>query len=102
MRRGPSNCPDPRTAPVRVTRDGVISPGFAGGLPHAASFDYSYDGTMRSFEQSLLRLGTDRIDVLLIHDAQNDQILESWEVLDPIAWSLRGYDDDVWSDFLHL
>jgi D-threo-aldose 1-dehydrogenase len=60
---------DPRTAPVRVTRDGVISPGFAGGLPHAASFDYSYDGTMRSFEQSLLRLGTDRIDVLLIHDA---------------------------------
>jgi len=32
-------------------------------------FDYSYDGAMRSFEQSLLRLGIDRIDVLLIHDA---------------------------------
>jgi D-threo-aldose 1-dehydrogenase len=60
---------DPRTAPVRVQKEGVISPGFAGGLPHAASFDYTYDGTMRSFEQSLLRLGTDRIDVLLIHDA---------------------------------
>ncbi|MEJ8574338.1 aldo/keto reductase [Microbaculum marinum] len=60
---------DPHTAPVRVTREGVISPGFAGGLPHAASFDYSYDGTMRSLEQSLLRLGTDRVDVLLIHDA---------------------------------
>src|SRR4051794_25153629 len=44
------------------------SPGFAGGLPHKASFDYSYDGAMRSFEQSLLRLGTDRVDVLLIHD----------------------------------
>jgi D-threo-aldose 1-dehydrogenase len=30
--------------------------------------DYSYDGAMRSFEESLQRLGTDRIDVLLIHD----------------------------------
>lgn len=42
--------------------------GYAGGLPHGAVIDYSYDGAMRSFEQSLLRLGTDRIDVLLIHD----------------------------------
>lgn len=42
--------------------------GYAGGLPHAAVIDYSYDGAMRSFEQSLLRLGTDRIDILLIHD----------------------------------
>jgi D-threo-aldose 1-dehydrogenase len=43
-------------------------PGFAGGVPHASIIDYSYDGTMRSFEQSLLRLGLDRIDILLIHD----------------------------------
>jgi D-threo-aldose 1-dehydrogenase len=42
--------------------------GFVGGQPHRAIFDYSYDGTMRSVEQSLLRLGTDRIDLLLIHD----------------------------------
>jgi D-threo-aldose 1-dehydrogenase len=41
---------------------------FVGGQPHRAVFDYSYDGTMRSVEQSLLRLGTDRIDLLLIHD----------------------------------
>jgi D-threo-aldose 1-dehydrogenase len=41
---------------------------FVGGLPHRAVFDYSYDGTMRSVEQSLLRLGTDRLDLLLIHD----------------------------------
>jgi D-threo-aldose 1-dehydrogenase len=46
----------------------VISPGFAGGFPHLARFDYSYDGTMRSVEHSLLRTGLDRIDVLLIHD----------------------------------
>ena len=42
--------------------------GYVGGLPHAAVIDYSYDGTMRSFEQSLLRLGLERIDILLIHD----------------------------------
>ncbi len=31
-------------------------------------FDYTYDGVMRSFEESLVRLGTDRIDILLVHD----------------------------------
>ncbi len=31
-------------------------------------YDYSYDGVMRSFEDSLTRLGLDRIDVLLCHD----------------------------------
>ncbi|HYZ63762.1 MAG TPA: aldo/keto reductase [Acetobacteraceae bacterium] len=39
---------------------------------HAAPFkpriDYSYDGIMRSFEDSIQRLGTDRIDILLLHD----------------------------------
>ena len=31
-------------------------------------YDFSYDGAMRSLEESLERLGLDRIDVLLIHD----------------------------------
>jgi D-threo-aldose 1-dehydrogenase len=31
-------------------------------------FDYSYDGVIRSFEDSLQRLGLARVDVLLIHD----------------------------------
>jgi D-threo-aldose 1-dehydrogenase len=31
-------------------------------------YDYSYDGVMRSHEASLLRLGTDRVDILLVHD----------------------------------
>jgi D-threo-aldose 1-dehydrogenase len=31
-------------------------------------FDYSYDGVMRSVEESLRRLGLERIDVLYIHD----------------------------------
>jgi D-threo-aldose 1-dehydrogenase len=54
---------DPRTS-----GGSVGGPGFAGGVPHASIVDYSYDGTMRSFEQSLLRLGLDRIDILLLHD----------------------------------
>jgi D-threo-aldose 1-dehydrogenase len=32
------------------------------------SYDYSYDGVMRSYEASLKRLGLDRIDVLYVHD----------------------------------
>jgi len=31
-------------------------------------YDYTYDGVMRSYEDSLQRLGVDRIDVLLLHD----------------------------------
>jgi len=43
-----------------------------GGLKFDAVHDYSYDGVMRSFEDSLQRLGINRIDVLLIHD------LDTW------------------------
>ncbi len=39
------------------------------GLPFKSVFDYSYDGTMRSFEDSLQRLGLEYIDILFIHDA---------------------------------
>ncbi|MFA6967895.1 aldo/keto reductase [Bosea sp. (in: a-proteobacteria)] len=42
--------------------------GYLGGLPHGMRFDYSYDGAMRSLEQSALRLGVDRLDIVLIHD----------------------------------
>ena len=38
-------------------------------LPNVCRFDYSYDGTMRSFEDSLQRLGLEHIDILFIHDA---------------------------------
>ena len=36
--------------------------------PFTPRIDYSYDGAMRSFEDSLQRLGTDRVDILLLHD----------------------------------
>ncbi len=41
---------------------------WGGGLNFEIEWDYSYDGVMRSYEQSLLRLGLDTIDALLIHD----------------------------------
>jgi D-threo-aldose 1-dehydrogenase len=31
-------------------------------------FDYSYDGIMRSYEESQARLGVDRVDILYVHD----------------------------------
>ena len=31
-------------------------------------YDYSYDGIMRSYEESLRRLGLDRVDILFVHD----------------------------------
>lgn len=41
---------------------------WVGGLPFEHAFDYSYDGIMRSYEDSLQRLGLHAIDLLLIHD----------------------------------
>jgi D-threo-aldose 1-dehydrogenase len=41
---------------------------FQGGLNFRVVPDYSYDGAMRAFEQSLQRLGMDRVDVVHIHD----------------------------------
>jgi D-threo-aldose 1-dehydrogenase len=48
--------------------------GFYGALPYQRVFDYSRDGVLRSVEQSLTRLGVDRVGVLLIHDPD-----EHWE-----------------------
>lgn len=42
--------------------------GFANPMPFSVQFDYSYDGVMRSFEESMDRLALSRIDYLLVHD----------------------------------
>lgn len=41
---------------------------FKNPLPYKPVFDFSYDGVMRSVEESLKRLNLDRVDVLHIHD----------------------------------
>ncbi len=72
-------CPLPRDSWVLSTkigrvleaRDpalGIDAGPFVDHHPFQYRFDYTYDGVMRSFEDSLQRLATHRIDVLLIHD----------------------------------
>jgi D-threo-aldose 1-dehydrogenase len=39
-----------------------------GGLPFDHHYDYSYDGILRSYEDSLQRLGMPRVDIAVIHD----------------------------------
>ncbi len=41
---------------------------WTGGFNFEVQFDYSYDGIMASYEQSLQRLGLDTVDALIIHD----------------------------------
>lgn len=50
--------------------------------------DYSYDGAMRSFEDSLNRLGTDRIDILMIHDVDRRNQGENYDKV--FAQAMRG------------
>lgn len=42
--------------------------GFVDAAPFEPVFDYTYDGVMRSFEDSLSRLRRDRVHLLLAHD----------------------------------
>jgi D-threo-aldose 1-dehydrogenase len=52
----------PRRAPGGAT-DGRLAP-----LPFEVVYDYSYDGIMRSVEDSYQRLGLAKIDILYVHD----------------------------------
>ena len=42
-----------------------------GGLNFEVTYDYTYDGIMRSYEQALQRLALDTVDALVIHDLDN-------------------------------
>jgi len=42
--------------------------GFHSSMPFESVYDYSYGGIMRSYEDSLQRLGLARIDILYVHD----------------------------------
>ena len=49
---------------------------FKGGLNYVPNIDYTYDGVMRSFEQSLIRLAVSKVDICLI--VRLDAILSKW------------------------
>ncbi|WP_338771953.1 aldo/keto reductase [Massilia sp. METH4] len=51
--------------------DASVRPGECGWgapLPFRPHFDYSYEGVLRSHEDSLQRLALDRVDILYVHD----------------------------------
>jgi D-threo-aldose 1-dehydrogenase len=50
-------------ADINKLRHGFLTP-----MPFDAHYDYSYDGIIRSFEDSQQRLGLAEIDILLVHD----------------------------------
>jgi len=56
----------------RPLKPGPIRDQWIGGLNFETVYDYGYDGVMRSFDDSLQRLGINSIDLLLVHD------LDSW------------------------
>lgn len=56
----------------RILRPGLpddpAEMGWPKPLPFHPIYDYGYDGVMRSYQESLQRLGRDQIDILFLHD----------------------------------
>lgn len=71
---------------------GYRSDFWAGGLPFDYRFDYTFNGIMRSYEQSLMRLGLNTIDLLLIHDLDVAEIGSA----DLVAHHLRDLEASGW------
>jgi D-threo-aldose 1-dehydrogenase len=78
-------------ADVDRQRQGEVEDAYYKGTPPVRMvFDYSYDGVMRSVEESLERLNLDRVDILYIHDPD-----DHWEQAITGAWpALRRLRDE--------
>lgn len=59
---------------------GPVSGMFREALPFDVVYDYSRDGILRSLEDSLQRLGTDRVDILYVHDVSRRWLGDAVEV----------------------
>jgi len=57
------------------------NPPFKNALPFRVHYDYSADGTRRSLEHSLQRLGLARVDIVFIHDVAEDHHGSRWTEL---------------------
>ncbi|HBM58905.1 MAG TPA: pyridoxal 4-dehydrogenase [Citreicella sp.] len=55
-----------------VTSGPLPDTGYVGALPFSITYDYSYDGILRSWEGSLQRLGLPSVDILYVHDLEPD------------------------------
>lgn len=62
--------------------------GFVDELPFRRVWDYSADGTSRSIEDSLQRLGLERVDIVFIHDVSEDHHGPAWR--DRFGEAMRG------------
>ena len=60
-----------------ASKGGLEGP-FVRTLPFRGVYDYSADGTMRSIEDSLQRLGMAQIDIAYIHDPAEDAHGDRW------------------------
>ncbi len=54
--------------PVRAESDRKYEHNWVDPFPFDQVYDYSYDAVMRSFEDSLQRLGLPKVDILYVHD----------------------------------
>ncbi|MCV7224860.1 aldo/keto reductase [Mycolicibacterium komossense] len=68
--------------------DSTGRPYDAGAPDVATVYDYSRDGVLRSIEESLTRLGTDRLDIALVHDP-DDYVDEALATAFPALIELR-------------
>jgi D-threo-aldose 1-dehydrogenase len=67
----------------RLLRPGVPDAVFKDAPPLAPVFDFSGEGVLRSLEESLDRLGLDRVDIALLHDP-DDHLDEALASLEPL------------------
>ncbi|MFI1677992.1 aldo/keto reductase [Streptomyces sp. NPDC020607] len=59
--------------PANLPGDDLADGGFAVPRTHRRIWDFSADGVRRSIESSLTRLGTDRVDVVFLHDPDHHE-----------------------------
>jgi D-threo-aldose 1-dehydrogenase len=71
--------------PANVDRTKFVNPS-----PNRVVNDYSYDGVMRSVEESLKRLQLEHVDILLIHDP-DDHFEDAMRCTYPELAKLRRY-----------
>ena len=64
--------------------------------------DRSHDGTLRSVEQSLQRLRTDRVDLIQIHGVSENEDLDAWDKPNGVLTALRKLRDERVTRFIGL
>lgn len=55
-----------------ITDGPMPDTGYIDALPFSINYDYSYDAIMRSWEDSLQRLGLPSVDILYVHDLESN------------------------------